>query len=182
MIAGKPSGEAILPRGPLPDSFPKDHLVTPTPVIFKATGASEVRDVIGAALWLGAQSNVDADRIGLWGGSYGGYLTAHGLAQAPELFAAGVDIHGVHNWNEGIRNFQRDYVPEHHPAFSELAFESSPLFNVDSIEDPLLLIHGDDDRNVKFSETITLARELITREIPHDVLVLSEEVHGFLMH
>ena len=51
-------------------------------------------------------------RIGLWGGSYGGYLTALGLARASNLFAAGVDLHGVHDWNEGIRNF----IPDYHPT------------------------------------------------------------------
>lgn len=149
---------------------------------YGATGASEVRDVIGAALHLAGRDDVDPARIGLWGGSYGGYLTAHGLAQAPELFAAGVDLHGVHDWNEGIHNFVPSYEPENVPEFSERAFESSPLFHIDRWEDPVLLIHGDDDRNVKFSETTTLARELTLRAIPHDVLVFPDEVHGFLLH
>ena len=55
--------------------------------------------------------DVDPPRIGLWGGSYGGYLTALGLARASDLFAAGVDIHGVHDWNVGIRTFIPNYDP-----------------------------------------------------------------------
>ena len=149
---------------------------------YGATGASEVRDVIGAALYLNQRNDVDPARIGLWGGSYGGYLTAHGLAQAPELFAAGVDFHGVHDWNEGIHNFVPSYEPENVPEFSERAFESSPLFHIDNWKDPVLLIHGDDDRNVKFSETATLARELTLRDVPHEVVIFPDEVHGFLMH
>jgi dipeptidyl aminopeptidase/acylaminoacyl peptidase len=149
---------------------------------YGAGGASEVRDVIGAALWVRARPDVDPERVGSWGGSYGGFLTAQGLVHAPELFAAGVDIHGVHDWNEGIQNFVPDYEPENLPAVAERAFQSSPMAHIDRWEDPVLLIHGDDDRNVRFTETVSLARELTLRGVPHDVLVLPDEVHGFLMH
>src|SRR5208283_5973440 len=61
---------------------------------YGATGASEYNDVVGAGLYLKNRPDVDPTRIGLWGGSYGGYLTALGLARASNLFAAGVDFHG----------------------------------------------------------------------------------------
>lgn len=149
---------------------------------YGANGASEVRDVIGAALFLRARDDVDPDALGLWGGSYGGFLTAQGLVHAPELFAAGVDLHGVHDWNVGIQNFRPDYEPENHPELAARAYASSPMSLVDRWEDPVLLIHGDDDRNVQFSETVDLARALTTRGVPHDVLVFPDEVHGFLLH
>ncbi len=149
---------------------------------YGAEGATEVRDVLGAGLWLAGRDDVDPARIGLWGGSYGGFLTAQGLVHAPELFAAGVDLHGVHDWNEGIQNFVPDYEPTHDPALSELAFRSSPLALVDQWEDPVLFIHGDDDRNVRFTETTRLVSELRRRGVPHDVLVFPDEVHGFLLH
>ncbi|MFQ5818076.1 MAG: S9 family peptidase, partial [Terriglobia bacterium] len=66
---------------------------------YGAHGASEFNDVMGAGLYLRNRPDVDPNRIGLWGGSYGGYLTALGLARASDLFAAGVDLHGVHDWN-----------------------------------------------------------------------------------
>ncbi|HEY8020334.1 MAG TPA: prolyl oligopeptidase family serine peptidase, partial [Thermoanaerobaculia bacterium] len=78
---------------------------------YGAGGASEFNDVLGAGLYLRGRPEVRADRIGLWGGSYGGYLTALGLARASDLFAAGVDLHGVHDWNTTIPNFARDYDP-----------------------------------------------------------------------
>src|SRR4029077_16842629 len=62
-----------------------------------AGGASEFNDVLGAGLYLRSRPDVDPTRIGLWGGSYGGYLTAMGLSRASDLFAAGVDFHGVHD-------------------------------------------------------------------------------------
>ena len=69
---------------------------------YGAGGASEFNDVLGAGLFLKSRPDVDPARIGLWGGSYGGYLTALGLARASDLFAAGVDMHGVHDWTEEL--------------------------------------------------------------------------------
>jgi dipeptidyl aminopeptidase/acylaminoacyl peptidase len=147
-----------------------------------ATGGSEYGDVVAAAKWLGARGDVDAARIGLWGGSYGGYLTAMGLTRNPELFKAGVDIHGVHDWNVGIRTFVPDYDVYADPAATRLAFTSSPLAQVTRWQDPVLLIHGDDDRNVRFIETLTLIRALRAQGVPVEQLVFPDEVHGFLRH
>jgi dipeptidyl aminopeptidase/acylaminoacyl peptidase len=145
-----------------------------------AAGAAEFNDVLGAGLYLRGRPDVDPARIGLWGGSYGGYLTALGLARASNLFAAGVDFHGVHNWNVGIRTFIPDYVQT--PEEERLAFQSSPMASLDSWRSPVLLIHGDDDRNVAFSETVDLAEELRKRKVDVEVMVLPDEIHGFLRH
>ena len=82
---------------------------------------------MGAGLFMQNRPDVDPSRIGLWGGSYGGYLTAMGLSRASDLFAAGVDLHGVHDWNEGIRTFVPDYSRLDDPEFARIAFDSSPL-------------------------------------------------------
>ncbi|MEM7374867.1 MAG: prolyl oligopeptidase family serine peptidase [Bacteroidota bacterium] len=149
---------------------------------YGARGASEYQDVVGAGLYLQNLEEVDPARIGLWGGSYGGFLTALGLARAPELFAAGVDIHGVHDWNVVIRNFVPSYRPETQKEAAELAYRSSPMYFIDGWEDPVLLIHGDDDRNVPFSETVDLAEALRKRHVDIEQLVFPDEVHGFLLH
>ena len=149
---------------------------------YGAGGASEVRDVIGAGLYLMGRPDVDPDRIGLWGGSYGGYLTAHGLARAPHVFRAGVDVHGVHDWNITIKNFVPSYDPAADPAFSRRAFESSPMSAIDDWQAPVLLIHGDDDRNVPFRESVELAEELRERGVHVEQLIFPDEVHGFLLH
>ena len=125
---------------------------------------------------------MDGDRIGLWGGSYGGYLTAHGLGQASHLFRAGVDIHGVHDWNVAIRNFVPSYDPAAHPELAQRAFDSSPFAHLDRWRSPVLLIHGDDDRNVRFSESVDLAEELRLRGVHVESLVFPDEVHGFLLY
>lgn len=149
---------------------------------YGAGGASEVADVLGAGAYMAGRDDVDAARIGLWGGSYGGYLTAHGLAQASRMFRAGVDVHGVHDWNPVIRNFVPSYDPAARPEVARSAFESSPMAHVDGWTSPVLLIHGDDDRNVPFSESVELAEVLRNKGVHVEQLVFPDEVHGFLLH
>ncbi|MFN0181450.1 MAG: S9 family peptidase [Gemmatimonadales bacterium] len=147
---------------------------------YGATGASEYFDVMGAGLYLQGRADVDSKRIGLWGGSYGGYLTAMGLAKSSDLFAAGVDIHGVHDWNSGIQNFVPSYNPLEKPEAARLAFESSPLRWVDTWRAPVLLVHGDDDRNVNINESVRLIAALRARGVEPEQLVLPDDVHSFL--
>ena len=138
--------------------------------------------MIGGGLYLASRADVDENRIGLWGGSYGGFLTAMGLARAPELFTAGVDLHGVHDWNVVIGNFESNYDPQAREEFARLAAASSPMSDLSSWRAPVLLIHGDDDRNVPFSESVSLTEALRRQGTPVELLVFPDEVHGFLLH
>jgi dipeptidyl aminopeptidase/acylaminoacyl peptidase len=147
---------------------------------YGATGASEFNDVVGAGLYMKNRPDVDPTRIGIYGGSYGGYLTAHALARASDLFAAGVDIHGVHDWNVGIRTFMPAYDPG--AEIERRNFLSSPLAYVAGWRSPVLLVHGDDDRNVSFAETVTLAEALRKQGVTFESLVLPDEIHGFLRY
>ncbi len=149
---------------------------------YGARGASEFRDVLGGGLYLASRADVDENRIGLWGGSYGGYLTAMGLARAPGLFTAGVDLHGVHDWNVVIGNFASNYDPQVREEFARLAAASSPISDLSRWRAPVLLIHGDDDRNVPFSESVSLTEALRRQGTPVELLVFPDEVHGFLLH
>ncbi|HEX4955976.1 MAG TPA: prolyl oligopeptidase family serine peptidase [Thermoanaerobaculia bacterium] len=145
-------------------------------------GASEFRDVLGAALWLGARPDVDSSRLGIWGGSYGGYLTALALARASDLFRCGVDFHGVHDWNLEwpAPEFNREYLAT--AARLEKAWLASPMADLGSWRSPVLLITGDADRNVPFIETVRLVEELRKRNVSHEVVVYPDEVHSFLRH
>ena len=149
---------------------------------YGAAGASEFNDVQGAGMYLRGRADVDPKRIGLWGGSYGGYLTALGLARASDLFAAGVDMHGVHDWNIEIRNWIPSYNPEGHADAARVAWESSPMFSIKTWRSPVLLIQGDDDRNVQFSQTVQLADALRKQGVQYEELVFADEIHDFLMH
>ena len=149
---------------------------------YGATGGSEFQDVLGAGLYMRSRPDVDPTRIGLWGGSYGGYLTAMGLSRASDLFAAGVDMHGVHDWNIVIRNFVPAYDPSAKPDAARLAYESSPMSSVKTWRSPVLLIHGDDDRNVPFSETVRLVEALRNQGVEFEQLIFPDEIHDFLTH
>jgi dipeptidyl aminopeptidase/acylaminoacyl peptidase len=149
---------------------------------YGAAGASEFNDVLGAADFLRGRPDVDPSRIALWGGSYGGYLTAMGLARNSDLFAAGVDLHGVHDWRTETRLYLDNDSFEVQQAASRLAFESSPLSQTGSWRSAVLLIHGDDDRNVEFRQTVQMVEALRARKVELEQMVFPDEVHLFLAH
>jgi dipeptidyl aminopeptidase/acylaminoacyl peptidase len=120
---------------------------------------------------------VNPARIGLWGGSYGGYLTALGLARNSDLFAAGVDLHGVHDWPSD--NWEGKNIS---PELTKLAHDSSPVTSVDRWKSPVLFIHGDDDRNVYFAQTVDLVARLRERNVHIEQLIFPDEIHDFLLH
>jgi len=140
-------------------------------------GCSEYRDLLAGAKYLRGLKNVDPGRIGLWGGSYGGLMTALGLARNSDLFAAGVDFHGVHDWNQW-----QAWADNRENDKNQVVWKSSPLADVANWRSPVLLIHGDDDRNVPFFETVWLAEKLIKQGVECELLIFPDEVHSFLLH
>jgi dipeptidyl aminopeptidase/acylaminoacyl peptidase len=145
-------------------------------------GASEYQDVKAAGEYLRALPQVDGARIGVWGGSYGGYLTAMALAKDSALFAAGVDIHGVHNRADRLAAPSDRYEPTDRARAAEVAWASSPVAYINTWRSPVLLIHGDDDRNVRFSETVDLARRLALAGVPYEELIIPDDTHHFMRH
>jgi dipeptidyl aminopeptidase/acylaminoacyl peptidase len=144
-----------------------------------ARGASEYQDIVAAAKYLRSRDDVDAKHIGLWGGSYGGYLTALGLARDSDLFAAGVDLHGVHDWSQRISG--ASWIDYNSRDAQKIALESSPVGSITKWRSPVLLIQGDDDRNVSFSQMVDLARRLREQNVEFEQLVFPDEVHDFLL-
>ncbi|GAB2539498.1 S9 family peptidase [Spirosoma aerophilum] len=150
-----------------------------------ASGASEYQDVRAAAVWLAGQSQVDASKIGIYGGSYGGYLTALALARDSKLFAAGVDIHGVHDWSQqrygGGQTDRVEKIPDADLA-AKIVWESSPVSSVSNWTSPVLIIHGDDDRNVRFSQSTDLVRRLDKQGVSMETLVIVDDTHHWMKH
>jgi dipeptidyl aminopeptidase/acylaminoacyl peptidase len=142
-------------------------------------GGAEYKDIAAAGRYMQTLPNVDPKKIGLWGGSYGGYLTAMGLAHNSDLFAAGVDLHGVHDWSAFGEEFPKD-APDRDAAL-KLAFQSSPNAAIATWKSPVLLIHGDDDRNVEFSQTVDLLQRLRAQKVHVEELIYPDEIHDFLM-
>lgn len=149
-------------------------------------GAAEYQDVKAAADYLGRLRQVDPRRIGIWGGSYGGYLGALALARNSDLFAAAVDLHGVHDWTTDLASelatASARYEQGDVARAKVRAWRSSPVSSIGTWKSPVLLIHGDDDRNVRFQQTVDLARRLDAAGVRYDELVLPDEIHGFLRH
>jgi dipeptidyl aminopeptidase/acylaminoacyl peptidase len=147
-------------------------------------GAAEYQDVVAAAHYLQSLPEVDSEKIGLWGGSYGGFLTAMGLARNSDIFKAGVDFHGVHDWSVFLT--QEPFFgnlalkPPDADAAIKLAWDSSPDAYVSTWKSPVLLIHGDDDRNVPFDQTVDLVQRLRRQHVAFEEMVLPDEIHGFL--
>lgn len=141
-------------------------------------GASEYQDIVAAGKFLQLLPEVDASKIGLWGGSYGGYLTAMGLSRNPELFKAGVDLHGVHDWSWDAQDATNSWGIAKNEM--DLAFKSSPNADLSKWTAPVLFVHGDDDRNVQFQQTTDLVTKLREKNVPVELLVLPDEIHGFL--
>jgi dipeptidyl aminopeptidase/acylaminoacyl peptidase len=147
-------------------------------------GASEYEDVVAGAKFL--QTLVDPQRIGLWGGSYGGFLTAMGLARNSDIFKAGVDFHGVHDWaiflpmwTAEVDAKNADVAPDIKEA-RELAFKSSPVASIANWRSPVLMVHGDDDRNVPFQQTTDLVEKLRAQNATFEELIIPDEIHDLL--
>lgn len=149
-------------------------------------GASEYQDIKAAGEWLAKQTNVDASKIGVYGGSYGGFLTAMALGKDSKLFAAGVDIHGVHDRTiERTRNMmwpdRYERAPDAEKAY-EIQWQSSPTAFVSTWTSPVLMIHGDDDRNVRFNQSTDLIRRLDKQGVEVETMVVVDDTHHWMKH
>ncbi|MBS1606262.1 MAG: prolyl oligopeptidase family serine peptidase [Bacteroidetes bacterium] len=153
------------------------------PAAAGAAGASEYRDIHAAGLWLKKQKFVDTSRIGIYGGSYGGYLTALALAKDSRIFAAGVDFHGVHDWtvqgNTTTGKEKYEKAPDFDAA-QKVAWLSSPVSSINTWHSPVLIIQGDDDRNVRFNQSVDLIQRLEKKGIPYETLMIVDDTHHWM--
>ena len=149
------------------------------PANFGPSGASEFNDIIGAANYLKSRADVDPKRLGVWGGSYGGYMTALALSRASDVFAAGVDYAGVHDWGSLLKL----YAAAGAQATSDsLSWASSPLSSIKQWRSPVLVIQADDDHNVPFNQSVLLVKALREQKVPHELIVVPNEIHDLLLH
>lgn len=144
-------------------------------------GAYEYLDVKAAGEWLSKQSFVDAKKIGLYGEAYGGYLTALGLARDSKLFAAGVDIHGMHDWTNDIQVEKQTRAPDGEWA-TDLSYLSSPISSVSTWKSPTLFIHADDDRDIPYYQSVDIINRLLKRKVPVETMVIVDDSHHWLKY
>ena len=141
---------------------------------FGPDGASELNDLLGAITYLQARRDVDRERLGIWGGSYGGLMTALGLARASDALAAGVDYAGLYNWATFFSSVGLT-LPD--AAATQRAAQSSPIATIDQWRSPVLVVQADDDRDVPSQQSSELIEALRSHRIPHDELILPNEIH-----
>ncbi len=134
-----------------------------------AAGNSEYQDVLAGGKYLQTRPDVDPNRVGIWGLSYGGLLTAEALARNSDVFKAGVDLAGVHLEGSSLD-----------PA--DVSFKSSAISAIDGWKSPVLLIQGDDDRNVAFQQMTGLVQLLRQRDVYFELIVFPDDVHESLLH
>jgi len=132
-------------------------------------GNAEYQDVVAGAKYLQSRPDVDPKRIGIWGLSYGGVLTSQALARNSDIFVAGVDLAGVHLWGSSLD-------PE------SVSYQSSAIAAIDKWKSPVLLVHGDDDRNVAFSQTTGLVQLLRAHDVYYELIVNPDDTHETLLH
>jgi len=132
-------------------------------------GNAEYKDVIAAGKYLQTRPDVDPTRVGIWGLSYGGVLTAQALARNSDVFVAGVDMAGVHLWGSSIDS-------------ADVSYKSSAIAAIDNWKSPVLVWANDDDRNVDFSQTIGLVDLLRAHNVYFELMVNPDDTHETLMH
>ncbi|MBM3773755.1 MAG: S9 family peptidase [Acidobacteria bacterium] len=147
--------------------------------VYLHMGGPDLADVLGAVDYLGGLGNIDLRRIGIWGSSYGGFLTNMTMFLAPEAFRAGVSWAAVNDW-ENYNAFyteQRLTKPQQNP---EAYRRSSPIYFSGGLKNPLLLIHGMVDSNVLFQDAVQLSEKLIQEGKIFEQFYYPEEDHLFV--
>lgn len=156
----------------------------------KNHGDKDLKDCIAGKDWLAAQNYIDAERIGIIGGSYGGYMTMAALAFAPEEFEVGVNIFGVTNWLRTLKS-----IPPYWESFREALYEElgdpysqdsvrlhaiSPLFHTENIVKPVMVLQGANDPRVLQIESDEIVEGVRKNNVPVEYVVFEDEGHGFV--
>ncbi|GLK53757.1 S9 family peptidase [Maricaulis virginensis] len=151
-------------------------------------GEEDLRDIVAAGDWLRQQDWVDADRVGVIGGSYGGFMTAAALTFHPDAFEVGINIFGVTNWERTLAS-----IPPWWESFREALYDEmgdpatdaerhraiSPLFHAENVTKPLLVIQGANDPRVLQVESDELVEAVRANGVPVEYVLFPDEGHGF---
>ncbi|WP_372775007.1 alpha/beta fold hydrolase [Mangrovibacterium sp.] len=153
-------------------------------------GDKDLKDCIAGKDWLAQQDYIDADKIGIIGGSYGGYMTMAAMTFTPDEFKVGVDIFGVTNWLRTLKS-----IPPYWEAFRQALYEElgdpfsedsvrlyniSPLFHADQVKNPVMVLQGANDPRVLQVESDEIVEAIRANEVPVEYVVFPDEGHGFI--
>ncbi|HEY2295908.1 MAG TPA: prolyl oligopeptidase family serine peptidase [Thermoanaerobaculia bacterium] len=148
--------------------------------IYRQMGHPELEDLQDGVAWLAQHKNVDPARVGVYGGSYGGFLTYMALFRQPDLFAAGAALRPVSDWAHYNDGYTSDIL--NRPEVDPEAYEkSSPIEYVEGLRKPLLICDGMEDKNVFFQDNVRLVQRLIElKKENFEMAVYPVEDHGFV--
>lgn len=152
-------------------------------------GDVDLKDCIAAKKYLANTGLIAEDKIGIMGGSYGGYMVLAGLAFAPDAFAVGVDLFGVANWLRTLQSIPPYWESERVALYKELGdpgtdsaalYNKSPLFFADQIKKPLMVLQGANDPRVLKVESDEVVAAVKKNNVPVEYVVFDDEGHGFV--
>lgn len=147
--------------------------------IFQHMGDKDLSDQVDGAQYLVQEQGVDPNRIGIYGGSYGGFITLMALFTAPDVFAAGAALRPVTDWAHYSHDYTGRILNLPH-ADDDSYRKSSPIYFAEGLRKPLLICHGMVDTNVHFQDTVRLVQRLIELKKENwDVAIYPVEDHGF---
>jgi dipeptidyl-peptidase-4 len=144
---------------------------------YQQLGKLEIEDQISAARYLGRQSYVDEDRIGIWGWSYGGYMSSLGITKGKDVFKLAIAVAPVTNWRFYDSIYTERYMrtPQENPGGYD---DNSPTTHVGELEGHYLLVHGSADDNVHFQNTTRMISALVDADKQFDLFVYPDKNHG----
>jgi dipeptidyl aminopeptidase/acylaminoacyl peptidase len=152
-------------------------------------GDKDLKDCVWGKKWLASQPDIDPDKIGIYGGSYGGFMSLAGIIQYPNEFAVGVDLFGVTNWLRTLKS-----IPPYWESFRTALYDEmgdpntdsvrlrniSPLYNTDKIRTPLLVLQGSNDPRVLQVESDEIVAGAKKNGVPVEYILFPDEGHGFI--
>ena len=155
----------------------------------KNHGEKDLQDCVWGKKWLQKQEYIDENKIGIIGGSYGGYMTMAAMTFTPDEFMVGVNIFGVTNWIRTLKSIPTFWEASRKALYDELGDpytsdsirlkKISPLFHADKVVNPVMVLQGANDPRVLQIESDEIVEELIKNDIPVEYVVFEDEGHGF---
>ncbi len=153
-------------------------------------GDKDLKDCIAGKNWLAAQPYIDGERIGIMGGSYGGYMTMAAMTFAPDEFNVGVNIFGVTNWLRTLKSIPPYWESFRKALYDELGdpttsdsvrlYAISPLFHADKVKNPVMVLQGANDPRVLQIESDEIVEAVKKNNVPVEYIVFPDEGHGFV--
>jgi dipeptidyl aminopeptidase/acylaminoacyl peptidase len=153
-------------------------------------GEKDLQDCVEGKNWLASQTEIDASKIGIMGGSYGGYMTMAALTYTPEEFVVGVNLFGVTNWIRTLKSIPPWWESQRIALYKELGDPNSidsvrlkrisPLFHTDKVTKPLIVLQGSKDPRVLQVESDEIVEGVRKNGVPVEYVLFDDEGHGFV--